>query len=173
MNGLASTAIVSTIQASTTSHWIDAFMADRPASRAFAKALARGDRFVGQFALPGLVPEEVKRDGRIVQFSTEAEATAAAERALAQKMSSRRVETKRKGEYTRMSGEQLAVALARANMNPHTFARVYGVPQARVIKWIDGEQEIPHVAAVFVRLMVEPDNRRIAEEVTQEAMKED
>ncbi|MBC6714755.1 hypothetical protein H9Q09_00965 [Aurantimonas sp. DM33-3] len=148
-------------------------MADKPASRPIAKALARGDRFVGQFALAGFVPELVKVGGQVARFDTAEEAEGAAQRALSAKLTHRRVESKRKGEYTRMTGEELAVALRTAELNPHSFALLYGVPQARIVKWLDDEQEIPHVAAVVIGLLQDPKNRAIAKAITDKAMKEE
>ncbi len=148
-------------------------MADKPASRPIAKALPRGDRFVGQFALAGFIPELVKDHGQVVRFDTAEAAEGAAQRALSAKLTSRRVETKRKGDYNRMTGEQLAVALRTAELSPHAFARLYGVPHVRVVKWLDGEQEIPHVAALVIGLLQVPENRALAEEITDGAMKEE
>ncbi|NKW09982.1 hypothetical protein HGG76_11780 [Ochrobactrum tritici] len=59
--------------------------------------------------------------------------------------------------------------LDEVDVTPTYFAEIVGVPQHRVMKWLDGEQDIPHSAHVLVKLMkLNDDNFRVAEEITEE-----
>ena len=71
-----------------------------------------------------------------------------------------------------MTGAELGVALDEAQLTPTFFAELYGVPQARVMKWLDGEQDIPHSAHVLVRLLVDEKNFKLAHDITEQAQDE-
>jgi hypothetical protein len=153
----------------------DDLVADKPASRPIAKALPyrKGPGFFGQFGLAGLVPDYVKgADGRPRIFRTEREAEEGALRALFQLLVSRTIDTRKAGGYLRMTGAELGVALDAAQLTPTFFAELYGVPQARVMKWLDGEQDIPHSAHVLVRLLVDEKNFKLAREITEQAQEQ-
>lgn len=68
-----------------------------------------------------------------------------------------------------MTGAELAVAMSEAGLSPSDFARLYGVPQARVLGWIDGVREIPHSAAVMVRLLQDEHTLALADKITADA----
>lgn len=129
-------------------------MADKPATRLIAKALPRGDGFAGQFALPGLVPDLVRREGRQVIYPSEREAEIAAMETVIRLFNSRTVDTRKAGGYRRMTSVELAVALSDLDITVTFFAELAGVPQQRVLKWLDGEQDIPHSVHVMVALML-------------------
>lgn len=117
-------------------------MTAKPASRLIAKALARGEKFVGQFALPGLVPALVRDQKGIKLFTTEEEAERAAMVAVIRLYESRTRDTRKAGGYRRLTGSDLALLLDKINITPTYFAEIVGVPQHRVMKWLDGEQDI-------------------------------
>jgi len=141
----------------------------KPASRLICKAIPRGDKFVGQFALPGLVPDVVRHGDRPAVFDTEREAHVAAMEAVLRLYDSRTVDARKAGGYRRLTGAELAVMLDTLDVTVTYFAEIAGVPQHRVMKWIDGEQEIPHSVHVLARLMLASDeNFKIAEEITEQ-----
>lgn len=142
----------------------------KPASRLIVKALPRGDQFAGQFALPGLIPDLVRgREGKIRLFGSEPEAEAAARQAVLAVYESRTVDTRKAGGYRRLTGAELAGLLDKIDITPTYFAELYGVPQSRVMKWIDGEQDIPHSAHILAKLMAQSDEVfGIIESITEE-----
>lgn len=145
-------------------------MSNKPASRLIAKALPRGDRFAAQFALPGLIPDLVRDGGGVRTFPTEREAEVAAMDAVLRLYESRTIDTRKAGGYRRLTGAELAVLLDELDITPTYFAEIVGVPQHRVMKWLDGEQDIPHSVHVLVKLLVHSDeNFDIAEKITEES----
>lgn len=147
-------------------------MATKPASRPIAKAVPHpsGRGFAGQFALPGLVPDFVRFQGQVVRYLGEVEARDGAYAALFRLLESRTTDTRKAGGYERITGAELATLLIDADISPTEFAEIYGVPQARVMKWIDGEQDIPHSANVLVRLLQIQENYEEAKALTRRAI---
>lgn len=145
-------------------------MTNKPASRRITKALPRGAKFVGQFALPGLVPDLVKDRNGVRQFDTEREAELAAMETVLNVYDSRTIDTRSAGGYRRLTGAELAVLLDEIDITPTYFSEICGVPQHRVMKWMDGEQDIPHSVHVLVKLLAHSDeNFDIAEKITEES----
>lgn len=146
-------------------------MAEKPASRPIAKAIRHpsGKGFAGQFALPGLVPDYVREDGRPVRYQDASAAEFAALRAMMSVLVSRTVDPRKAGGYTRMTGADLAIALDDSEITPTEFAELYGVPQSRVMGWIDGVQDVPHSAHVLIRLLAYEENFREARSITDRA----
>lgn len=150
-------------------------MADKPASRVIAKALKRDNGFVAQFALPGLVPDMVRQDGGrggAIVYPTELAAVQAAREAALRVLDSRTVDTRKAGGYLRMTGAELGVALQDAELTPTEFAELYGVPQHRVMKWLHGEEDVPHSAHLVARLLAYEENYREARSITDRARAE-
>lgn len=149
-------------------------MSKKPASRLIAKGLARGDKFAGQFALPGLVPALVRdRSGGVHLFGSEREAEISAMEAVLKLYDSRTVDSRKATGYRRLTGAELAILLDEANITVTYFAELYGVPQSRVIKWLDGEQDIPHSAHVMVKLIAaDESNFKLIENITEEYREE-
>lgn len=144
-------------------------MSNKPASRLIAKALPRGDRFAGQFALPGLIPDLVRDDRGVLTFDTEREAEIAAMEAVIRLYDSRTIDTRKAGGYTRLTGAELALLIDQMDTTPTYFAEIAGVPQSRVMKWLDGEQDIPHSVHVLAKLLVmNKANFDVAEKITQD-----
>lgn len=148
-------------------------VADKPASRPIAKALRHNNRWVGQFALPGLVPDLVRERGQVKTFESPADAKAAALDVLFNLYISRTTDKRRAAGYERMTPADFAVALDAAEITPTYFAEIYGVPQHRVLKWLDGEQDIPHSARVLVELIKDEKAFQIARRLTEEAQQGD
>lgn len=148
-------------------------VSNKPASRRISKALPRGDKFAGQFALPGLVPDLVRVGDKVQLFDMERDAEIAALEACARVYDSRTIDTRKAGGYRRMTGAELAVALADLDVTVTYFAEIAGVPQHRALKWLDGEQDIPHSVHVLVKLMLMSDaNFDMAARITKECQEE-
>lgn len=145
-------------------------MSQKPSSKLIAKALPKGDRFTGQFSLPGLIPDLVRgRDGNVQYFDTEQQAYVAAMEAVLRLYDSRTIDTRKAGGYRRLTGAELAVLLDDIDVTPTYFAEIAGVPQHRVMKWLDGEQDIPHSVHVLAKLLkLNEANFNLAETITEE-----
>ena len=144
-------------------------MSNKAASRLIAKSLPRGTHFTAQFALPGLVPDLVKNREGIRTFTTARDAEIAAMEAVIGLYNSRTIDTRKAGGYRRLTGAELAVLLEKIDITPTYFAEIAGVPQHRVMKWLDGEQDIPHSIHVLTKLLAHSDqNFEIAQQVTEE-----
>lgn len=143
-------------------------MTSKPASRRISKALPNGNRFTAQFALPGLVPDVVRDASGIVFFDDERSAEIAAMEALMRLYDSRTIDSRSAGGYKRMKPVDLALAIDQLDTTPTYFAEIVGVSQERVMKWLDGEQDIPHSVFVLTNLLLLNDaNFELAEEVTR------
>ena len=144
-------------------------MSNKPASRLIAKAHPRGNKFAAQIALPGLVPDLLRDRGAVMTFDNERDAEIAAMEGVIRLFDSRTIDTRKAGGYIRMTGAALAVLLNRLDITPTYFAEIAGVPQHRVMKWLDGEQDIPHSVHVMAKLMAANDeNLAMAEQITEE-----
>jgi hypothetical protein len=145
----------------------------KPASRRICKALPDGNKFVAQFALPGLVPDLVRRGGKVVAFDTQREAEVAALEAFAAMFDSRTIDTRKAGGYRRITGSELSALLNEIDITVTYAAEIAGVPQHRFMKWLDGEQDVPHSVHVLFRLMaISEANADIAERITKECLSE-
>ncbi|MCO5730124.1 hypothetical protein [Rhizobium sp. SSA_523] len=144
-------------------------MSNKPASRRISKALPRGDKFAGQFALPGLVPDLVRDRTGVVLFDTEREAEVAAMEAVLRLYDSRTIDTRKAGGYKRITPADLAVKLDQLDITVTLFAEIAGVPQHRAMKWLDGEQDVPHSVHVLLELMLKSEeNYELAANLTRE-----
>lgn len=144
-------------------------VSNKPASRLIAKALPRGQKFAAQIALPGLVPDLVRNREGVMTFELERDAEVAAMEAIIRLYNSRTIDTRKAGGYVRMTGAELAVVLDEIDITPTYFAEIAGVPQHRVMKWLDGEQDIPHSVHVLAKLIAMNDeNFALAEKITEE-----
>ncbi|TAA54581.1 hypothetical protein [Shinella sp. JR1-6] len=125
----------------------------KPASRRICRAVPKGDKFVAEYAMPGLVPEYVQVGGAVKKFETAEAAEIAALKAFASLYDSRTLDTRKNKGYVRMTGAELALALDELNVTPTFFAELTGFPQSRVMGWIDGVQDIPHSVYLVIHLM--------------------
>jgi DNA-binding transcriptional regulator YiaG len=144
-------------------------MDSKPSSRPIANALPTHGGFVAQFSLPGLTPALVRKQGKAEVFATEHEAEHAALKACFKLHESRTIDTRKAGGYRRLTGAELAMLLDRANITVTYFAEIAGVPQHRVMKWLDGEQDIPHSVHILIKLIAaSDDNFALAENITEQ-----
>lgn len=144
-------------------------MESKPSSRPIAHAIPTHGGFVAQFSLPGLVPALVRNRGTAEVFRTEEAAEFAALKALFRLHESRTMDTRKAGGYRRLTGSELALLLDKANITVTYFAEIAGVPQHRVMKWLDGEQDIPHSVHVLIKLIAASDaNFNLAEKITED-----
>ena len=123
----------------------------KPATRYFAKPHYIDGLLYGQFAMPGIVPMLVgEHKGEPRTFRTEEDAYSAACRGLVEIMQARSVNTSKAGGYARMTPAEFGEALGTVNITATYFAEIYGVPYLRVMKWLDGEQDIPHAVRMVL-----------------------
>lgn len=151
-------------------------MADRiPSSVYIAKAMQLpSGKWQAVFSAPGLVPEvSSSPDGRVFEFNTEEEAERRAWQALLKVLNApRRQARQSQGKperYKKLTGPEFAVLLAQAGLTPTFFAYLYGTSQDRVLKWIDGVDDVPHPVRLLLTLFI--DNSRnvdLAEKVTND-----
>jgi DNA-binding transcriptional regulator YiaG len=129
---------------------------DKPAKTVIAKALKMGGGYVAQFALPGLLPDVVSEGGHPKVFYSEDKAVAAANETVVKLLQSRLIDSRRPQETKRITAAEFAVLLAEADITPTWFAEIYGTSQEKVIKWLDGQDDVPHAAYLLVTLMKKP-----------------
>lgn len=140
----------------------------KPASRVICQTRPYNDGYAGLIALPGLYPDFVRRGEEVVVLKTAGAARNEALEALFRLYDSRTRDTRTAGGYKRLTGAEFAALLAKINVTPTFFAEISGFPQARIMKWIDGEQDIPHSVHVLVILMADSKrNIDLAEEITE------
>jgi hypothetical protein len=151
-------------------------MITKPSRRFIAEARSAGDgHWLGYWAFPGMVPTYI--GGAFpVSFQTAGEAMTAAKLSLADALMTRHTTTDLPERYRHMAAADFAGDLHEAGITPTRFARVYGVPQAAVMAWINGipgrigkSDRIPHSARVLLALFLAyPDAVEVAERVTGE-----
>lgn len=146
-------------------------MPKHQSSKPIAKAIPHpsGNGYAGQFALPGMVPRLVTDAAGPIRYPDEKAAHFGAMCAGWAVYEARTLDKHPAKEYERMSAAELAQALVDAELTPTEFAELCGVPQARVMYWLDGTQEIPHSAHVLIDLLKWEDNFTAARRITDEA----
>lgn len=125
----------------------------KPAKDYIHKAIPKDGKFVGQFAIPGYVPELVRQYGRVLEFDTPEEADAAACTAIVRVLENRPMSKSKPERYARMSPGEFSQALNDLNVTATFFAYLYGTSEHRIMTWLDGSMEIPHPARVLIELM--------------------
>ncbi len=150
-------------------------MASKPSKSLIAKALWKNNEWVAQFALPGHVPDLIHVEGqphRTATFQTEQAAENAAIRAAFAALNASLKYTRKPGNYELISPETFATLLDEADLGARHFAELLGVPESRVIKWLNGEADVPHWAHLLIRLMSVEDNYRDAKSLMAQHLKE-
>lgn len=134
-------------------------MASKPSRRYIAQAMLAGptpeDGYYAVWAAPGMIPDYVyfrnPKTGEITprptKYRTEAEALSAARSTLIGALNNR-AETKlerssKPAVSKKMTGAQLAVALAEADISPTEFAQMWGTSVERLMSMMDDEQDVP------------------------------
>lgn len=145
----------------------------KPAKTLIAKALPHSDGWRGQFALPGHVPDHVRdKTNRPVTFSSEQEAEAAAREAVITAMRASLEYRRKPGRYELIAPADFASMLNEADITARHFAELLGVGESRVIKWLNGEADIPHWAHLIVTLLLDEGNYQRAARLTDVHLKE-
>lgn len=143
----------------------------KPSKSHFSKAIRDGRFYLGQFSMPGIVPDVVRKDGVPVRYETEDEAETAALWALTAALQKRIYDERKPGPYRRMTGAELAQMIDLIGITVTEFGVIGGWPQSRVLKWLEGEDDIPHYVRILARLLASPINLNQAQADTNEAMK--
>ena len=139
-----------------------------PARRHIAQAVIFEDKYLGQFAFPGMIPDYVRYKGEPARFMSTANAITAAKITLAEALMARYVSGDKPERYRFIDGAEFAAELHAAGITPTLFAEVYGTTPDRVVTdWIDGTRDIPHPARVLVGLFkTHPNVIATAERIT-------
>lgn len=151
---------------------IEVLMANHiPSSTFIMRAVPlQNGKFQALFAAPGLVPDIAKKaDGTPYEYNTEAEAEHGAARTLFRILNGvrRNARSGKHDSYRKLTGPEFATLLSTANITPNLFAYLYGTRQQRVLKWIDGAEDIPHPVRILLELFIaDPKNIDRAESVT-------
>jgi DNA-binding transcriptional regulator YiaG len=144
----------------------------KPSRTAFAKAVPlRTGGYRAQYALPGLLPEFViNENGRPIIYDTAGYAESDSARALIHALNSRLRYTRKAGQTEAMSAADFAVALAESGMSAIEFSQVLGVPEDRVMKWLNAAADIPHWARLVLELCLDPETQDRAFDITDAAL---
>jgi hypothetical protein len=121
--------------------------------------------------MPGLEPRTVHENGVPKRFDTEDKAETAGMWALTAAIQSRVYDERKPGPYRYSTPAELAILIEQAGITLTEFGVLGGWPQSRVMKWVEGESDIPHYAAVLAKLIVSPINLAEARAFTNTAMK--
>ena len=145
----------------------------KPSTKFFAKARPApgGKGFNGQFSAPGLVPDLVGPSARPAVFPTEDEAELAAYRALEEVLNARLQMRMRFERLQKMSAAELSAELDAADLTPTELG--YIVQSERVMGWLDGTHDVPHMVRIIVGLCrADPKNIEQAEAIAAAALTE-
>lgn len=141
----------------------------KPSSKFFAKAKPTSDGrgFYGQFSAPGLVPDLVGSSKPQV-FPSEDAAQLAAYQALEAVLNARLEMRMGQDRVEKMSAAELSAALDAADITPTELA--YMVHSNRVMGWLDGTHDVPHMVRIIVGLCKDDaENIERAERITAAA----
>lgn len=143
-----------------------------PSTHYFAKALpAREGGYTAQYGIPGLLPTRLKDETGAIAVFTDAEtAEFEAARAMIAVLNSRSQSLRGRDKperYRKLTPAELADLLAKANLTPTFFAYLYGTDPGRVLKWLEGNEDIPHPARIMLEVLIaHPDATTVAELAT-------
>ncbi len=143
----------------------------KPSKTYFSKVLPVFGGYMAQFSLPGLSPNYVRENGKPKVFKDEDEAETAALWALTAVLQNRIYDERKAGPYHLLTGAQLANEIDAIGITVTEFGVLGGWPQSRVMKWLEGEADIPHYVRVFAKLLASPLNLAEARKATNDAMK--
>lgn len=155
---------------------IESYMAERIPSHVYiARAVpVPGGKFQALYSAPGLETAIAKtKDGRPYEYSSEVEAEAGAVRALHGVLNAPRIKARasqgKSERYRKLTGPEFAVLLRQAGVTATWFAYVMGTSVERVLKWVDGVDDVPHPARLLLMLILADErNAGIIEKVTDE-----
>lgn len=144
----------------------------QPSTHYFAKALpARDGGFTAQYGMPGLLPTRLKDDtGNVALFDTADEAEYEAMRAMIAVLNTRSMSLRGRDKrewYRKLTPAELAVLIGKAGITPTFFAYLYGTDPSRVLKWLEGLEDIPHPARILLQILIDyPGSINVAERLT-------
>ena len=159
----------------------------KPAVTFVATAIPLPDgRYLAQYAAPGLVPSYVTVGNppvpKVFQESWDAENEARktlfntlnrARRPIVKRVDAagnvteRRVLRVKRERQKKLTGREFAIKLAEAGLTPTFMAFLYGTSPDRVMKWIDGIEDIPHPVNVLLEIFKsDPRTIDVAEALT-------
>lgn len=140
----------------------------KASKKAFAKALKIDGVWYGQFALPGMEPAFVMRDGRKRGFTHEANAEIAASRAMTDVYNERMAQRQVVNGYRRLSGLELSAMLLDVDITPTELGDLLRLKTEHVYAWINGERETPHYIHLVLSLLEYDENYNLAWQLADE-----
>lgn len=127
----------------------------------------RSGGFRAQFAIPGLVPDYVRDQGKAVVYDTPDEAELAASRIVNKLANDRLALRNRFAEAEPMSAKELSQAIDDLDITPTELARL--LQSEHVMAWLGGERRVPHMVRLLVGLMVDEKNEEQVRAITAQA----
>ena len=76
-------------------------------------------------------------------------------------------------EYDRLTADKFTTAIVEMGIEPNTFARVFGVRENTVARWINGSQDIPPWVQIALALLRLPKGFATAREAAAEMIRKD
>lgn len=130
-------------------------------------ASARNGGYVAGFQMPALKPVSIlDPDGRRAVFSTEDAAYRSAGTNLCDFLN-HRTRSRSSHNTIRLGGAELAFTLRSADLSPAQLAKIFGTRTDRVLKWIDGAEDIPHAVRILLALLHLPGAKELAMTTTE------
>jgi DNA-binding transcriptional regulator YiaG len=145
----------------------------KPARRFVAQAIPFGSKFMAQWAAPGMIPNYVDDGGSAKIYEEAGAAEDDARRILFEALNSgihRDPSRSKLAAYEKMTGPELAVALADLDVSPTWFAFIMATNYQRVIDWMTGAQDIPHTVRVMIEIFKRDPAAMDAAEATTRAV---
>lgn len=141
-----------------------------PSKRYVSRASAiRDSGFRGQFAIPGLIPDYVRRNGSAEVFKTADEAELAASRVVMQLANDRLALRTRFKSAEAMSTAALSKILDDIDITPTELVEL--LQTEHVMSWLGGERRVPHMAHIILELMLDDDIKAKVKAITAEAIR--
>lgn len=111
--------------------------------------------FEASWAAPGLAFLTLERNHNPLRFYTRERALLEAAIAMVAGLNAPRLATaghKKQERFKKLEAAEFAVALHHAGITPSFLAYLIGTDPARVLKWLDGSESVPHPVRVLLAL---------------------
>lgn len=142
----------------------------KPARQMIARAVEnKAGAYLAEFAYPGVVPDFVRNGDEPAVYPTAWEAEFDALRTLRDAYNSREHYRRTDQTFLPPTNDELAEALALANIMPAEWAALWGTRQSRVLDQIKGLQHVPFAARWILAIFAAfPDALALARKIAAE-----